>query len=168
MYPMNYQEEELRRRRKKKGHHIGNTVSLADYRGKTIILDFWAAWCGPCKASFPLMARKVEKYKSDTSVKFFFIHTWERDSIAALAAKNAKDYIESHHFPFEFLMDTKDAVTGENKVVTAYKVSGIPTKFVIDKAGNIRFRFTGFSGEDEAAVEELSDMINMAGGSDTR
>jgi len=146
----------------------GNTVSLADYRGKTIILDFWATWCGPCKASFPLMARTVEKYKSDTTVKFFFIHTWERDSTTALATKNARDYIESHHYPFEVLMDTKDAVTGENKVVTAYKVSGIPTKFVIDKAGNIRFRFTGFSGEDEAAVEELSDMISMASGSDTR
>ncbi|HEV2478389.1 MAG TPA: TlpA disulfide reductase family protein, partial [Puia sp.] len=113
----------------------GNVVSLADYRGKTIILDFWATWCGPCKASFPLMARTVEKYKSDTTVKFFFIHTWERDSTAALAAKNAKTFIESHHYPFEVLMDTKDAVTGENKVVTAYKVSGIPTKFVIDKAG---------------------------------
>jgi thiol-disulfide isomerase/thioredoxin len=144
----------------------GNTVSLADYRGKTIILDFWATWCGPCKASFPLMARTIEKYKSDTAVKFFFIHTWERDSTAALATKNARDYIESHHYPFEVLMDTKDAVTGENKVVTAYKVSGIPTKFVIDKAGNIRFRFTGFSGDDEAAVEELSAMITMAGSSE--
>jgi len=145
----------------------GKAVSLADCRGKTVVLDFWATWCGPCKASFPLMAKTVEKYKQDTTVKFFFIHTWERDSTTALATKNARDYIEAHHYPFRVLMDTKDSVSGENKVVTAYKVSGIPTKFVIDKSGNIRFRFTGFSGEDDAAVEELSAMIAIASGSDT-
>jgi hypothetical protein len=46
--------------------------------------------------------------------------------------------------------------------VESYKVEGIPTKFVIDPKGNIRFRFTGFSGGDDAAVEEVSAMIEMA------
>jgi hypothetical protein len=47
-------------------------------------------------------------------------------------------------------------------VVTGYKVSGIPAKFIIDKNGNIRFKLTGFSGGDDAAVEELSAMIELA------
>jgi hypothetical protein len=110
------------------------------------------------------MKELVEKYKSDTAVKFLFIHTWERDSTAALATAQAKAYVDDHHFPFEVLMDLKDPATGENKVVEAYKVSGIPTKFVIDKKGNIRFRFTGFYGGNAAAVDEVSAMISMVKG----
>jgi thiol-disulfide isomerase/thioredoxin len=145
----------------------GEKVSLENYRGKTVVLDFWATWCGPCKASFPLMARAMEKYKNDTTVKFLFIHTWERDSSAVLATDNARDFIESHHYPFQVLMDLKDSMTGLNKVVDSYKVKGIPTKFVIDGDGKIRFKFTGFFGDDQAAIEEISAMIEMAHGKDT-
>lgn len=141
----------------------GKPVSLSDYRGKTIVLDFWATWCGPCKASFPSMKKVLEKYKGDTSVQFLFVHTWEKDSAAEATAK-AKDFIETNHYPFEVLMDLKDSATGANKVVESYKVSGIPTKFVIDKQGVIRFKFTGFSGGEDAAVEEVSTMIEMARG----
>lgn len=137
----------------------GNTVSLADYKGKTIVLDFWATWCGPCKASFPAMKKAMEKYKSDPNVKFLFVHTWEKE---ADATANAKKFVTGNNYPFEVLMDLKDPETGVNKVVDSYKVQGIPTKFVIDGKGNIRFRFTGFSGGDDAAVAEVSAMITLA------
>jgi peroxiredoxin len=59
-------------------------------------------------------------------------------------------------------MDLKDATSGENAVVKSYGVEGIPAKFVIDKNGKIRFSFSGFAGGDDAAVEELAAMIEMA------
>jgi thiol-disulfide isomerase/thioredoxin len=136
----------------------GNSVSLADLKGKIVILDFWATWCGPCKASFPAMQMAVNKYKDDPNVKFLFIHTWEKQDNASQAAQQ---YISSNKYTFQVLMDLKDEKSHANEVVQSYNVNGIPAKFIIDKNGQIRFRLTGFEGGNDAAVQELSAMIEL-------
>ncbi|TKC57173.1 TlpA family protein disulfide reductase [Pedobacter hiemivivus] len=136
----------------------GKTVSLADFKGKTIVLDFWATWCGPCKKSFPAMQMAVNKYKNDPNVKFLFIHTWEKvDQPLA----DAQSYLNSNNYKFDLYMDTKDPKTKTNPAVSAFDVKGIPAKFVIDGKGKTRFKITGFSGGDDAAVAELSSMIDL-------
>jgi thiol-disulfide isomerase/thioredoxin len=137
----------------------GNTVSSESLKGKVVVLDFWATWCGPCKRSFPAMQMAVNKFKDNADVQFLFIHTWEKGTGDATAA--AKKYIDDNKYPFRVLMDLKDPETGTNNVVESFGISGIPTKFILDKNGNIRFRVTGFSGSNESAVEEISAMINM-------
>ena len=136
----------------------GNQVSLHDLKGKTVILDFWATWCGPCKRSFPAMKMAVERFKNNPDVKFLFIHTWEKEEHAT---DSAKAYVTRNNYPFQVLMDLKNA-EGINPVVESYKIEAIPTKFVIDGNGDIRFKFTGFSGGDDAAVEEVAAMIDLA------
>src|SRR5699024_1422415 len=136
----------------------GKKVSLEQFKGKVVILDFWATWCGPCKRSFPAMQMAQDKYKDDPNVKFLFIHTWERND---QATEDAKAFIKKHHYSFEVLMDLKDPQTKQNKVVSSYGVTGIPAKFVIDPKGNIRFKLTGFEGSDRAAVNEISMMIEL-------
>ena len=136
----------------------GNSVSLSDYKNKIVVLDFWATWCAPCKKSFPAMQMAINKFKDDKNVEFLFIHTWERE---ADPTQSAKEYITSNNYDFKVLMDLKNPETKSNEVVSLYKVRGIPAKFVVDDNGFIRFKLTGFSGANEAAVDEISLMVDL-------
>ncbi len=133
----------------------GEQVSLEEMRGKVVVVDFWATWCGPCKASFPGMQNAVNKFENSNDVEFVFIDTWE-------SGKNVKEkvaeFISENKYTFNVLMDS------ESKTVAEYGVSGIPTKFIIDKDGNIRFKSVGYSGNNEKLVNELSLMIEILGG----
>ncbi len=131
----------------------GKKVNLSDLKNKVVIVDFWATWCGPCIASFPGMQQMVTKYKDDPEVKFVFIDTWEDGD---KKEKAATDFMAKYKYDFHVLMDN------DNKVVESFKVSGIPTKFVVDKNGITRFKSVGYGGSIDKLMSELTAMIDMA------
>lgn len=138
----------------------GNKVSLEDYKGKVVVLDFWATWCAPCIKSFPAMQLAVDRYKEDPDVQFLFINTWEqKDNPTPMVQR----FMDKRGFNFLVLVDKKDAESKVNPVVESYGVMGIPAKFIIDGDGNIRHRLTGFTGGDnEEQVKELSLLIESS------
>jgi thiol-disulfide isomerase/thioredoxin len=137
----------------------GREVSLSDFKGKVVVLDFWATWCGPCKKSLPAMQMLVNKYKNDPSVKFLFIHTWET---VKDPKSDALNYLLTHNLDLPLYMDLKNPVTKDNPAVSSFGVKGIPAKFIIDGNGKIRFKASGLVWPDEAAVKELSVVIEMS------
>jgi thiol-disulfide isomerase/thioredoxin len=109
----------------------GNNVSLSDYRGKVVFLDFWATWCPPCRMSIPEVEQMYEEYK-------------ENDNIVMLGINMAEDknevekFIEKNKISYKVLL-------GDAKTANQFAIRGIPAFFIIDQNGNIYNKFVGFT-----------------------
>lgn len=135
----------------------GKSVKLSELKGKTVILDFWATWCGPCINSFPGMKQAMEKYKNNPDVQFLFVNTFERVDQSQWKT-TVNNFVNQRGFnTFPIIFD----LGGE--VALNYGVNGIPAKFCIDKEGKIKFKSTGYMGSNELIVQEMTKWIEDTG-----
>jgi thiol-disulfide isomerase/thioredoxin len=105
----------------------GTTHTLSEYRGKVIVLDFWATWCGPCIRTMPEIQRLHEKYASNDLI-VLGVNTWEES--------NSSAYMKEQGFTYGLLLK------GE-VIAKAYRVGLLPTVYVIGADGKIVFRSIG-------------------------
>lgn len=117
----------------------GRAIKLSDYRGKVVVLDFWASWCPPCVASMPhnqAITKKLQK-EGVPVVLLALDNSEERAPFLAWTRKHP----ELNAITFAHAAPTTADIAGKK-----YGVSGIPTQYVIDPQGVIRASFVGFGG----------------------
>jgi thiol-disulfide isomerase/thioredoxin len=119
----------------------GQVVSLKSLRGHTVLLDFWATWCPPCRQSSPALVRLAKKYAG------------EPFSIVGISSDQPGDeakvrrYVESYEMPWPQHLDASQAVH------KAYEIDAFPTFIVIDGDGIVTLRMRGWSGSTEQRLD---------------
>ena len=124
----------------------GGKVALAETSGKVVIVDFWATWCEPCRDSFPVYQRLVDKFGGKLVVIGVSVDE-EPDGIAKFAADTGVKF---------------DLVWDEGQVLSErYKPPTMPTSYIVDRNGVVRFVHAGFKSGDDAKIEsEVSSLVD--------
>ena len=124
----------------------GRTISLANYRGKNVIVSFWASWCGPCRLEIPAL-RKFYR-QTHTAGSDYEILAISMDQTREAAQGAATEF----KMPFPVLLDLN------GKVAKNYLIEGIPSLVVIDKSGSVKYAIQGF---DPGMEYQLARQLNI-------
>jgi peroxiredoxin len=124
----------------------GGEVALQSFRGKVVLLNFWATWCGPCREELPELDRVQEKFR--------------KRGLAVVAVtvdnelENIRGFLKKYDLELQALWDRR------KKVADAYKVEKMPSSYLIDRNGVIRFVHLGYSPEELKRIEaEIDEML---------
>lgn len=123
----------------------GNTLKLSDFRGKPVLLNFWASWCGPCASEMPDIQASWEVNRED--VEFVIVNM---TGMSGETEETAKAFLSENGYTFPAYFDKG------NSAASAFGVSSIPQTYLIDAEGNI---LGGYMGAMSASV--LSEGISM-------
>jgi len=122
----------------------GKAVSLEKLRGKVVVLDFWASWCGPCRRAMPMFQRLHKKYK-DKPVAIVGVNCRERRG-----NQRAIDTVKGNQYTYTQLLDG-------DEVANQYRIRGLPTIVAIGPDGTVLHTQRGFNPAEEAALSRLID-----------
>jgi thiol-disulfide isomerase/thioredoxin len=114
----------------------GKTHTLSEYRGKVVVMDFWATWCEPCKEVMPRMQKLYEKYQ-DKDVIVFGVNSWEQKDPIALMGKK--------RFAYPLLLNGEE-------IAESYRVTTLPSVYIVGVDGRIIYSFEGVDHKDLAGL----------------
>lgn len=123
----------------------GETVRLADLRGKVLLIDFWASWCKPCQASFPLLDSLYKQHHQD-GLEVLAVNVDEE-------RKQADRFLAGRPHEMPVFFDPK------GRAPEAFGVEAMPSSFLVDRRGRIRFRHVGYTPSVAAAYEREIDEL---------
>jgi len=121
----------------------GRKVKLSDLKGKVVMIDFWATWCGPCLQSIPTLTKVYEKYKNQGFEILYISGDSEADKY------KVAPFAKEKSIPFQVMLDAAG-------VKELYNVKAFPTAIFIDAKGNVRHRDTGFTTDESPRMIETT------------
>lgn len=145
----------------------GEPLSSEDLKGKVVLLDFWAVWCGPCIATFPHLKEWQEKYSDKglviVGVTRFYNYEWNEETGKAKRSKEkVSPEVETkmlEKFAASYELKHRFAVQDGNDLSKYYGVTGIPHAVVIDQKGKIRMIRVGSGEKNATAIENLLEEL---------
>lgn len=123
--------------------YSGDSLRLADLRGKPVMVDFWASWCPPCRQEAPLLARAWREYR-ERGVVFVGINMWDNE-------QDARAFLKEFDITFPTGPDRR------GQIAINYGLTGIPEKIFIDRDGQVTRKWLGPLNEE--ALRRLLDEI---------
>lgn len=124
------------------------TLHLSDYKGKTVYLDFWASWCGPCKQSFPWMNDMQSRY-SGKGLRVLGVNLDQK-------TEDAKNFLNDTPAKFDVAFDAS------GKTPKTYAIKGMPTSVLIGPDGKVLMVHSGFKDESRAELEQhIKHALNL-------
>ena len=126
----------------------GNEVQLSDMKGKSVILNFWASWCPPCKAEMPDFEEAYKEHGDEIVFMMINLTDGYRETV-----DKAKNHIKKEGYTFPVYFDTK------SDVAYSFSVSSIPATYLIDKNGNVVGHAVGMI--DKTALAEAMDILKQ-------
>nr|WP_239587423.1 redoxin domain-containing protein [Bacillus pakistanensis] len=124
----------------------GQTVSLSDYKGKKVIINFWATWCPPCRAEMPHMQNFYEEASEKENVEILAVNVTDLDK----GEKAINQFVSEYKLTFPILLDKEGNVSGR------YQAVAFPTSYIIDTQGKISKKIIGPMNE-EMMVDLVKD-----------
>lgn len=125
----------------------GETARLSDYKGKKVILNFWASWCPPCRAEMPDMQKYYEEQAAGENVEILAVNLTTEDR----GMEKISAFIEEFNLTFPIPMDS------EGDIGKLYQAVAIPTTYMIDTEGRVRNKIVGPMSE-QMMEEFIGDM----------
>ncbi|MDH4216878.1 MAG: TlpA family protein disulfide reductase [Gallionella sp.] len=124
-------------------------ISLSEHKGKVVYLDFWASWCGPCRASFKWLNEAQERYGSQ--------------GLVVIAVNVDKDKEAARQFLKENPVNFKIGFDPEGGVAKSYQVRGMPSSYLIGRDGKLQSAHIGYRLKDKSELEdEVRKLVSEA------
>lgn len=132
----------------------GRVVELDEFKGKVLVIDFWATWCAPCIKSFPALLALEQKYSSNDKLVFLYVNTLE---LTGRDESYIVEFLRKKELDFTVYLDKPDL--DQKNLSELLQINSLPFKMIVNESGIVSYLESGFSGDSLEFSSSLNAKI---------